>query len=836
MLPLPGAPASSWAMYRARFKATFDGADARVCIAFWLFGLINNVLYVIILSAALDLVGPGVPKSVVLLADVIPSFLMKLCAPYFIHVIPYPVRIILFVILSMWGMLLIALTPAHTDGGTISTKMVGVVLASLSSGGGELSFLGLTHFYGPFSLAAWGSGTGGAGLIGAGAYAVATTSLGLSVKTSLLTSSLLPIIMLLSFFFILPRGPLKHAGKQLMSQRHVPALDEGIPDLDHEPEEAETEHETLLTSSAQTGPPMKALSGVRHTNNPWMGFRSNLKRSSTLFFPYMLPLLLVYIAEYTINQGVAPTLLFSLRQTPFKHYRAFYPTYNAIYQVGVFISRSSILFFRIHNLYAPSFLQMLNLALLTLHALFNFIPNVYIIFVIVFWEGLLGGLVYVNTFAEITDGVRKEDREFSLGATSDKDGRLIPRNAQSQQAFDMSLARIKRNWNLDALSAIPDIDGLRPAHIDTVTVDFVRYLGYISHYEKDVKVVQASMIDEQNRRVESKKIIEEKDKLLKLSDLKNIHERYKRDLVKTPKDPDGESLQDDDTEGRRTETGHTELPGGETDDSTLSILNSEDFRSLEGSSGRSSTTIHSTVYVEQPDQSEFYSLREKRPRSPDANDPQAVTKRVKILDELYHACQQPQENEKLSWAPKELARPSSRTPKHDRTLTPIEQAASKSAGFDERLARAKTLADQVGLLDRQPVEGLPDVGYRSNSYDYITPSTPSVSSLSDGPARPLIAQSFPENPTQPKDPSHHMLDKMTTNFTDNLFFLHGVLRTFADTGSGRASGEALDLAAGDVLEALKIFRRRVELIIEGDITQPFLVEQQTAPVIQGNSS
>lgn len=78
-------------------------------------------------------------------------------------------------------------------------------------------------------------------------------------------------------------------------------------------------------------------------------------------------------------------------------------------------------FFRVHNLYAPSFLQMLNLTLLTLHALFNFIPHVYIIFAIVFWEGLLGGLVYVNTFAEITDRVPKEDREFSLGATSVSD-------------------------------------------------------------------------------------------------------------------------------------------------------------------------------------------------------------------------------------------------------------------------------------------------------------------------------------------------------------------------------------------------------------------------------
>ena len=107
------------------------------------------MLYVIILSAALDLVGPDIPKGVVLLADVIPSFLVKLCAPYFIHVVPYSVRILIFVGLSATGMLLIALTPGYTDGGTIATKMAGVILASLSSGGGELSFLGLIHYYGP---------------------------------------------------------------------------------------------------------------------------------------------------------------------------------------------------------------------------------------------------------------------------------------------------------------------------------------------------------------------------------------------------------------------------------------------------------------------------------------------------------------------------------------------------------------------------------------------------------------------------------------------------------------------------------------------------------------
>ena len=43
----------------------------------------------------------------------------------------------------------------------------------------------------------------------------------------------------------------------------------------------------------------------------------------------MLPLFIVYISEYLINQGVAPTLLFPLASSPFAHFRDFYPTYNS---------------------------------------------------------------------------------------------------------------------------------------------------------------------------------------------------------------------------------------------------------------------------------------------------------------------------------------------------------------------------------------------------------------------------------------------------------------------------------------------------------------------------
>ncbi|KAF2762180.1 protein btn1 [Pseudovirgaria hyperparasitica] len=426
-LPMPFSPAASWAVYKDKLRNVFQGADPRVMTAFWLFGLINNVLYVIILTAALDLVGTSTPKGAVLLFDVIPSFLTKLTAPYYIHSIPYPVRIFIFVALSTVGMLLIALSPQDQSPSTISIKMSGVVLASLSSGGGELSFLGLTHYYGHFSLAAWGSGTGGAGLVGAGLYALATDAWGWSVKTALLVSAFMPVIMLASFFVLLPRDPLKLWKGEDGGYKRV---EEGPDDDAADDTFGEREGQGLLSDSvvSTSGRSFMSLSGSsarsqrsKAAEDILSNFKSNLKRARGLFIPYMLPLLLVYIAEYTINQGVAPTLLFPLKSSPFSAFRSFYPTYNAIYQVGVFVSRSSTPFLRVHHLYYPSFLQVANLLLLTAHAIWDFIPSVWIVFAIVFWEGLLGGLVYVNTFAEITDNVPREDREFSLGATTVSD-------------------------------------------------------------------------------------------------------------------------------------------------------------------------------------------------------------------------------------------------------------------------------------------------------------------------------------------------------------------------------------------------------------------------------
>lgn len=235
----------------------------------------------IILSAAVDLVGPAVPKGVVLLADVVPSFITKLIAPYFIHKVPYAVRIFIFVGLSTVGMLLIALTPAARDGGAIGIRMLGIIFASLSSGGGELSFLGLTHYYGHFSLAAWGSGTGGAGLVGAGAYVLATTTIGLSVRTSLLAFSFLPVIMLASFFLILPGGPLQTSARQAEYERLEADEDVEEDDLG----DPQGENDGLLSASMMSASGRSFASLQSRRSRIWSSLRANLNRARHLVVP-----------------------------------------------------------------------------------------------------------------------------------------------------------------------------------------------------------------------------------------------------------------------------------------------------------------------------------------------------------------------------------------------------------------------------------------------------------------------------------------------------------------------------------------------------------------------
>lgn len=259
-----------------RFLRSSADIKTRVATAFWLFGLINNVLYVIILSAAVDLVPSNIPKGVVLLADIFPSFAAKLFAPYVIHFIPYGPRTIFCASSSALGMLLIAYTPL------VPVKLCGIGFASLSAGLGEMTFLGLTHFFsgqGYVALAGFSSGTGAAGLIGSGAYAFATTTLGFSSRATITASSILPAVLVLCYFFILPKEEAVASHRAYDSRRPgcMGVEDETTRMLEDVPP-SPIDRVNLLS-------PVHSRRSTASQHSIWSGLKANLFRAQKLLHP-----------------------------------------------------------------------------------------------------------------------------------------------------------------------------------------------------------------------------------------------------------------------------------------------------------------------------------------------------------------------------------------------------------------------------------------------------------------------------------------------------------------------------------------------------------------------
>ncbi|XP_072454716.1 battenin isoform X1 [Notamacropus eugenii] len=374
----------------------------RNLVGFWLLGLCNNFSYVVMLSAAHDIlrnqrtpennshVDPEptptprnstsrydcnpVSTAAVLLADILPTFIIKILAPLGLHLLPYSPRIILCGACAAGSFLLVAFSQA------VMTSLSGVVLASISSGLGEITFLALTAFYPSEVVSWWSSGTGGAGVLGALSY-LGLTLVGLSPENTLISMLGIPVLLLATYFLLL-KSP-----DSLASQR-----DGALETSAQQP---------LLAGESSKPHPNSNLS--LSFSDRWNVFKGLLK--------YIVPLALVYFAEYFINQGLFELLFF--RNTSLTHAQQ-YRWYQMLYQVGVFVSRSSLHCCRFRFIWLLAVLQFLNLGFLMVEVWFGFLPSIYLIFVIILYEGFLGGAAYVNTFYHVSVETQDEHREFAM--------------------------------------------------------------------------------------------------------------------------------------------------------------------------------------------------------------------------------------------------------------------------------------------------------------------------------------------------------------------------------------------------------------------------------------
>ncbi|KAM0792898.1 hypothetical protein ACM66B_002659 [Microbotryomycetes sp. NB124-2] len=400
--------------------------------SFFIEGLLNNVLYVVILSAALDLVdAASTPKGIILFVNIAPALLVKVGWPYFMKgEARYGQRILSCSAISFIGIIIVATS------GSLIPRLFGIAMASFSSGLGEMSYLQLSTVYGAIPGADLGgiavgwfaSGTGAAGLVGAGLWWVLR---GLGVRIGLLICSFLPLCMSVTYFFLLP-------SVSAMSESTLAVYD-FLPDDDSEDDLSETGEEGDDVSSAalrEHGNTQRAIANGGLAKASPLTLRDKLTLARPLVFRYMLPLFFVYLAEYTINSGVAPTLIYEVpdrQNNPvlaliIKSLRDYYPLWQLVYQTFVFISRSSLSILRlppipIPFLPLPTLFQLGLLAVTTLQASTLFISNslgeagaTWVTFVLVACEGLAGGSAYVNCFYWLgLEESAEDDEEDELG-------------------------------------------------------------------------------------------------------------------------------------------------------------------------------------------------------------------------------------------------------------------------------------------------------------------------------------------------------------------------------------------------------------------------------------
>lgn len=156
---------------------------------------------------------------------------------------------------------------------------------------------------------------------------------------------------------------------------------------------------------------------------PWSGDADARERASplslsrrlTLLFkllPYMLPLAVVYFAEYLINQSVDP--VFRYADEKLVKVDDQYAFLQLIYQIGVFISRSSVNVYRLKSVWAlqvPAILQVTNAVFLSLAAVYHWLPSFWLVVLVALWEGIMGGSIYVNCFYLVSEKFSGRARE-----------------------------------------------------------------------------------------------------------------------------------------------------------------------------------------------------------------------------------------------------------------------------------------------------------------------------------------------------------------------------------------------------------------------------------------
>ncbi|KAH0790598.1 CLN3 protein [Histomonas meleagridis] len=323
-------------------------------IAMFFLGVLNNTPYVIGIASAQRIAASYQLDSylgIVLWANTISGIFSRFINNFMVSAnVSYLISFFINIVIMLSGLLICAFSKVFWF------TCIGVFFIGFSSNLGETIILCfITYKRKQILLKPWGSGTGGAGIVGA-SYSLICSALQISIFWSFIAASPIVVFYGLLFYLIVARSPEENAQS---IETHLLASDS-----------------PLITTQEEE---KVSMCDCQYLKGSWFTIMNCGA---------------VYFLEYVIQGAFADNCLVKEEK---KRYQYMYPLLNLMYQIGVTISRSSLILFTFTKIWILTLFQLGMFILWLFHAFYHFMP-IAVMIPLMIVVGLFGGCSYVNAF------------------------------------------------------------------------------------------------------------------------------------------------------------------------------------------------------------------------------------------------------------------------------------------------------------------------------------------------------------------------------------------------------------------------------------------------------
>jgi len=365
-------------------------------MALFLIGLVNNNGYVMVGATSHSMANAFNMQNLMPLYQLFlisASGCVRFLNAKFLIKIEHKKRLIFNTFYLTVGYIIIGSVAIHyTEVGFAFSLLASLILGSGSTFG-ESTVLGFLKGYPSELVVGWASGTGFAGISGTG-FPLIFAAIGLQLGYMFFLTLPLIAVYITCFLWIRRQKLLRTSDEALPI---VDVVDEKTIDGDNDIEDMQISQ----TQEVQ-------IDEAKDNQNFTLSKFAFLLRTQIGYLCFCLSS--VYFLEYSILTGFTDRVVNRItKENPTNQtflYLQAYTILSFCYQIGVWLSRSSLKFFKIKHVWLLSAFQLVNFLLWLFQALYLFEPVYWVMFIHMVFVGLMGGGAYVNVMYQI---LHKED-------------------------------------------------------------------------------------------------------------------------------------------------------------------------------------------------------------------------------------------------------------------------------------------------------------------------------------------------------------------------------------------------------------------------------------------